>query len=74
MRMRMGKVKAETIVRGMAPKETCTSFVGQPRRGGCGYAFQNVTRNHVTHTAEEPRQRDRHATKIHPPTTDDLRI
>lgn len=69
--MRMGKVKAETIARGMADlQQLCWSATQM----GCAYAFQNVTRNHVTHTAEEPRQRDRHATKIHPPTTDDLRI
>lgn len=34
----------------------------------------HVTPNHVTHAAEEPRQRHRHATKIPPPTTDDLQI
>lgn len=34
--MRMGKVKAETIGRGMAPRKTCSSFVGQPRRRGGG--------------------------------------
>lgn len=67
-------MKAETIARGMALRRLAAALLVSHAEG-CGYyAFPNVTRNHVTHTAEEPRQRDRHATKIHPPTTDDLRI
>lgn len=72
--MRMVKVKAENHRSRNGTKEDLQQLCWSATQSGCGYAFQNVTRNHVTHTAEEPRQRDRHATKIHPPTTDDLPI
>lgn len=43
-RKRMGilMVKAGNMARGMAPKKSCSSFAGQPRRSEWGYAFQTV--------------------------------
>lgn len=70
-------VKAENIARGMAPRRLAAALLVSHAEGvwlRFPKCARHVTRNHVTHTAEEPRQRDRHATKIHPPTTDDLRI
>lgn len=77
-RKRMGiLMKAGKMARGMAPRSLAAALLVS-HAGASGVTLskcaRHVTPNHVTHTAEEPRQSHRHATKILPPTTDDLQI